>query len=316
MDFHTKSCLKELAEKLKNGLRSDARTRDLGTTKGLIVKETHTGGHSAAIAELTPEIHLELWLDLYSGLDSPRVWVGFYSTSKGRMSRLLKVAEKAGIGEAIIYRSTRHAHERGGAWKFRSPLKKFDDQFSETYGSNRYLGLYLPQPWPFSAKHKRAIVRDSLNYVAALTIPYRTMTVSKGKSVGPWNRPDKLAEAAAVKHIKARLKKAGYTVISRETVVCGYDLHAVRDGSELHVEVKGVSGSTLRFFLTKREFEASTSDPDWRLAIVLEARTRPRSMSFVKGGVLGKRFKMDAIQWHCTQRAKGKEQGTERSLEL
>jgi hypothetical protein len=158
----------------------------------------------------------------------------------------------------------------------------------------------MPYPWPLSRKSERAIVRDSVNYTATLTSAFTTADSTKPRAVGPWNRPEKAVEDAAIRYVKAKLQRGGYKVRSREREICGYDLHAVRDGEELHVEVKGVSGDSPRFFISRTELKAAEEDPDWRLAVVLRARSRPRVKSFIPGKRLKRLFHMEPTQWFAT----------------
>jgi hypothetical protein len=42
-------------------------------------------------------------------------------------------------------------------------------------------------------------------------------------------------------------------------------------GQQLHVEVKGCTGATPRFFLSRTEQRTADSDPSWRLAVITHA---------------------------------------------
>jgi Protein NO VEIN, C-terminal len=83
---------------------------------------------------------------------------------------------------------------------------------------------------------------------------------------------------------------------------CGYDLHAMRGGQELHIEVKGVSGDKPRFFISRTELKAATQDADWRLAVVVGARSRPRMNSYILGNRIKRLFHMEPTQWFATTR--------------
>ena len=57
---------------------------------------------------------------------------------------------------------------------------------------------------------------------------------------------------------------------------CGWDITFTKPESrDLHVEVKGVSGSAPVFLLTANELETSLNDPDWKLAVVTRALVAP-----------------------------------------
>ena len=56
-----------------------------------------TGGYWSSVGRLDRAISVELWLDHYSGLSSPRLWMGFSSASSGPVLRLAKMAKLAGF---------------------------------------------------------------------------------------------------------------------------------------------------------------------------------------------------------------------------
>lgn len=87
----------------------------------------------------------------------------------------------------------------------------------------------------------------------------------------------KQVETAAVEAAIQHLSKLGYSSISREKDNIGYDLEAThrKDGSLLHVEVKGTSGAELRFFMTTNEYIYRES-PEWRLAMIINTLTKPK----------------------------------------
>src|SRR5205823_12971504 len=55
----------------------------------------------------------------------------------------------------------------------------------------------------------------------------RSRKVSAGSKIaGPWARPDPRSERAAVRHVSTYLRDHGFTVQSKERVICGFDLLA------------------------------------------------------------------------------------------
>jgi Domain of unknown function (DUF3883) len=304
MAYATLATLRRLTHDLRLALKRDLRTAALLRPPVPAPVETDTGGHSVTIAQVAKGLNIDLWLDMYAALPSPRPWVGFYSSSRSKIMRLVSLSTSAGLGDDLIRRSARHTRRVKRVWQFTRPLSpnEFDVQLLESYGSGFYLGIYMPYPWPLSRKSERAIVRDALNYIAALAPRYMLFGES-GAGVTGWSgRPDKVVEKAAIKYVKARLRHEGYSVRSRESEYCGYDLHAVRGGKELHVEVKGVSGETPRFYFTRNELKTAARDTEWRLAIVLNALTRPQLKSYVRGNRLKHLFAMEPIQWFVTRR--------------
>jgi Domain of unknown function (DUF3883) len=304
VSYETLPVARSLAKALRQALRADQRTRGLTPPRFPGPVASDTGGHYVSIADLTRLIDVELWLDLYSGLPSPRAWVGFGSTSRARFRQLEGMASSAGPGDTVIRRFTRDTHYRNGISQFKHPLlsHEFDVPVLERYQYDFYLGLYMPYEWPLSRKSECAIVHESVNFVAAITLAYEAAASSKRRTVGPWNRPDKAAEQAAVRFVKARLRRDGYKVISRENEICGYDLDATRNGSTLHVEVKGVSGDSPRFHITSNELKRAEEDPDWRLAVVLQAHTRPRMDAYIPGKQVRRLFHLKPTQWFVTGR--------------
>jgi hypothetical protein len=215
------------------------------------------------------------------------------------------LAATAGFAKPAIHRSTRHIHRPRRFWQFKDPLlpAEFDVQVVESYGGDLFLGLYRHERWPFSSARQRAIVRESVSYIAAITAAYWDGGSTKRGVVGPWNRPDEAVEKAAIKYVKAKLRAAGYKVQSRENKICGYDLHATRDGEELHVEVKGASGDRPRFHISRTELKTADEDLDWRLAVVLEARIRPRVYSsYIRGKSVRRLFEVEPTGWFATER--------------
>lgn len=82
----------------------------------------------------------------------------------------------------------------------------------------------------------------------------------------------KAVEVAAEEAVIAHYTGKGYTCQRTTHLPCGYDFIFTRKKSVLHVEVKGTSSTTPRFFLTRNEHNIGFElDPDWRLAMVTSA---------------------------------------------
>jgi hypothetical protein len=254
--------------------------------------------------EFARGIDVELWLDRYTGLDTPRVWVGFHSASRPKIQRVITLAPSAGLHEPIK-RSTRDTQKKEGITQFRSPLlaNEFDKQVFESYGYEFFLGVYMPYHWPLSPRDQSAVASDATNYIGSLAAAWQSLPPTGSRRVGPWNRPDWVAEVKAVRFVRAKLRREGYKVRSRESEVCGYDLHATRSNRELHVEVKGTSRDQPRFFLTLSEGRKAETDPDWRLAVVTRAKSKPFLSPFVAGKQLTRHFQLEPIQWLGTTRS-------------
>ena len=82
-------------------------------------------------------------------------------------------------------------------------------------------------------------------------------------------------ERGAIDAVSKGLRRAGWHVESKEAAKVGYDLLCTKRGATIHVEVKGTSGDSQLFFLTRGELERARTDPAFVLAIVTRALDRP-----------------------------------------
>ena len=111
----------------------------------------------------------------------------------------------------------------------------------------------------------------------------------------------KKVELASIEVAKAFLSKT-HRVTDRQKDNCGYDLLA-RDrktGDELHVEVKGTSGKTMHFYLTRGEYRYMPT-PHWRLLMVTNALSKPKLILLTHKEVK-KNFDLEAFAWEATAR--------------
>jgi predicted transcriptional regulator len=111
-----------------------------------------------------------------------------------------------------------------------------------------------------------------------------------------------LVEQAAVRKVTRRLERRGYKVFSRESERVGYDLDATKGRTELHVEVKGVSGEGMQFLITQAEVAKATSDSAFRLMVVTKARTRDAQVKEFRGGDLKRRFALTPVSYFAVRR--------------
>jgi len=187
-----------------------------------------------------------------------------------------------------------------------NPLRKneFNVQIFEKYPTtDYYLGKYLPYPWPFSAKNKKNIVSDAFNYLDGFTSSDSFFSGLGEQAPGHPPQPNREVESAAIKHIKKILKNTGYHIVwDRQKDNCGYDLLGKKNGKEIHVEVKGFSCAPKCFWLTRNEFSTAERDPNWRLAIVIKALSKPMMRPYLEITQIKRQFKMEPIQWVFTKR--------------
>lgn len=111
-------------------------------------------------------------------------------------------------------------------------------------------------------------------------------------------------EKAAVRRVVKLLRSRGFTVRSREREKLGYDLDAVKPPrTELHVEVKGASGSEVGFVITAGEVRQACSDPAFRLMVVTDAMTPPRArVHQYHGRDLKRRFALNPVSYFARLR--------------
>lgn len=82
----------------------------------------------------------------------------------------------------------------------------------------------------------------------------------------------KKVEKAAENAVIALYKRKGYACKNMTKIKCGYDFLFTKGSGSVHVEVKGTSGDSAGFFLTRNEHDAGyKNDPEWRLAMVTRA---------------------------------------------
>lgn len=93
-------------------------------------------------------------------------------------------------------------------------------------------------------------------------------------------------EAAAMNVVTMAYRDQGYEVENVSAKKCGWDLTACRNREVVHVEVKGVSGETVKFFLTANEHRHAQSDPRWALAAVTTALTDPQMRTVERDVIL------------------------------
>ncbi|MBA3011052.1 MAG: DUF3883 domain-containing protein [Proteobacteria bacterium] len=106
-------------------------------------------------------------------------------------------------------------------------------------------------------------------------------------------------EEASIKEAFEYLKKKNYKVTDRQKDNCGYDLLAKREKSpqELHVEVKGTSLETKRFFMSRNERQYMPN-PKWRLLIVTNALVYPE-VTLLTEKQVETMFKFNVMSWEA-----------------
>ena len=84
-----------------------------------------------------------------------------------------------------------------------------------------------------------------------------------------------VVEKVAMETVTREYVERGWTPHDVSALKVGWDITVRRGAEELHVEVKGVSGSKPVVLLTRNEHATAAADPLWRLAVVTQALTSP-----------------------------------------
>ena len=112
---------------------------------------------------------------------------------------------------------------------------------------------------------------------------------------------NKKVEAAAMKHVVAHYKRSGWNVTDCSKEYRGYDLECRKGIRTVHCEVKGVSGLGVAFPITKNEMSTWSADPDFVLAVVTGALSKPH-LHIYAGQRRIKDFAFSAISFMATLR--------------
>lgn len=107
----------------------------------------------------------------------------------------------------------------------------------------------------------------------------------------------KAVEEAAVSHVTKFLKRKKYKVSDKQKDNCGYDLLSVhkKTGKALHIEVKGTSLESERFFISRNEWLYSKIK-EWRLAIVSNCLVKPTMRLLTKKQVM-RQFEIESLHY-------------------
>ncbi len=102
-------------------------------------------------------------------------------------------------------------------------------------------------------------------------------------------------EQAACKAVKSFFEKRGFELFSREKEKIGYDFDVRRKAEELHVEVKGISGSGLRFPISANEVARARSDSKFQIAVVTETNSRRKRVKVFSRKVFLEHFDLKPL---------------------
>lgn len=147
--------------------------------------------------------------------------------------------------------------------------------------------------------HGARQVRDVAGILFLESIDTVSIAVRGGGFADPLTRRE--VEQAAIRCVTRELKAQGFTVEDRQRENCGYDLRARRGQQVLLCEVKGTDAIVPRFFISRNERICSMQNANWRLAVVVSARTTP-TLHFFTPAEMEERFAFDCLAWEATIR--------------
>ena len=111
---------------------------------------------------------------------------------------------------------------------------------------------------------------------------------------------NRLVEQAAIDAVSDWFRRRCWVVISKEAEKVGYDLLCRRKGAELHVEVKGTSGSVEQFIVTAGEVRRAKTDQRFLLCVVINAMSNMPTIIDHPGRTLLEDFELEATQYRAT----------------
>lgn len=99
-------------------------------------------------------------------------------------------------------------------------------------------------------------------------------------------------EKAAMRFVTRDFKRRGYVVTDVSSQNRGYDLTVRKGVAQMHIEVKGVSGSEESFLITSNEIRCARSNKSFHLAIVTQALTKSAKMTVIPAKEFLSRFEL------------------------
>ena len=141
------------------------------------------------------------------------------------------------------------------------------------------------------------------NSVAGVLILEPTSTLKVAATGGgfPDSKTRKEIEGAAIRFVWQHLERLGFVVEDRQPENRGYDLYATRENEVLLVEVKGTDLAAPRFYISRNEWSVGRREADWRLFVVINARSNPQLHTYTASEVENS-FSMEPLAWECNAR--------------
>ncbi len=210
------------------------------------------------------------WLKEIASTNEPTWWSCSKRTKKGDSLFFYAMKPTSAIVATAIASSNAKANKR---WHYVAGIEHVK-LLGRPLTREELLDKIPEWGWPQQPRKstypEEAVVRklQRLTKLKGTQPPIRINIVGGGFGSATENR---IVEKAACKAVQKHLQRNGYAVVSQESEKVGYDFDARRNGEELHVEVKGVSGSVRKFIITAREVRRARGDSKFRLALVTDA---------------------------------------------
>lgn len=166
---------------------------------------------------------------------------------------------------------------------FNSPVSKSRDEIQESYGKKR-----LSDFWG----NHRSILPD-IEYIG---LPRK---VGAGFGDPETNRK---VERSAVSFVTDWYESRGWSVRSVEADKCGYDLCCIKNGSEEHVEVKGVQGEIPSCIITAGEVRQAQNNSLFIICIVTRALSNQPQLFRYAGNQFVSNFNLEPIAFRASLR--------------
>lgn len=110
-------------------------------------------------------------------------------------------------------------------------------------------------------------------------------------------------ETAAINFVTEWYESKGWSVNSVEMKKCGYDLLCTKNGSEEHVEVKGVQSIEPAFIITANEVRQAQSDPHFYICVVASALTNSKKLHRLSGEEFISRYDIAPLAFRASRKA-------------
>lgn len=160
----------------------------------------------------------------------------------------------------------------------------------------------------FQIKRRKRRLSDFWHGYSANVIERPLLEIEQGhrsyKTGAGFGNPDtnRRVEQAAISYVTKWYEERGWSVQSVEADKCGYDLRCVSNGSEEHVEVKGVQSEIPAFIITAGEVRQSKNNVSFKICVVTCALSNQPKLFRYDGIEFANKFNLDPISFRASLR--------------